>query len=57
MPSIVGFVFEHEKEDFELWLTDAISKEDQNKIAEILAKYDTTGSSVRNVYEDIVNMR
>ena len=50
---IVGFVFEHGPEDYSLWETDAISDEDQEKLHQILQKYDTTGCSVRNCYEQI----
>lgn len=51
---IVGFVFEHGAEDYSLWETDAISDEDQQKLYEILQKYDTTGTSVRNCYKQIM---
>ena len=53
---LIGFVFKHDDKDYSLWLTDAISETDRNKIAEILEKYDTTGCSVRNVYDDIERM-
>lgn len=50
---LVGFVFEYGPEDYSLWETDAITDEDQKVLWEILQKYDTTGSSVRNCYEQI----
>ena len=54
--NLIGFVYEHSDEDWSLWLTDSISEEDQNAIMEILDKYYGEGSSVRNVYDDLINL-
>ena len=54
--NIIGFVFEHEKKDYSLWTTDAISKADQKKIQDIIDNYCFTGSSVRNVYKGILKL-
>ena len=54
--NLVGFVYEHDDEDWSLWLTDSISEEDQNAIMKILDKYYGEGSSVRNVYDDLINL-
>ena len=51
---LVGFIYEHAPKDYSLWETDAISDEDQEKLYQILQKYDTTGCSIRNVYEQIM---
>ena len=48
---LCGFVWCHGYKDFDVWETDGISAEDQAKIEEILAKYDTTGTSVRSVWD------
>ena len=48
---LCGFVWCHGNKDFSVWETDAISEEDTNKIEEILAKYDTTGTSERSVWD------
>ena len=48
---LCGFVWCHGNKDFGVWETDAISAEDQAKIEEILAKYDTTGTSERNAWD------
>ena len=37
-------------------MTDSVSEEDQNAIMEILDKYYGEGSSVRNVYDDLINL-
>lgn len=50
---LCGFIWCHGAKDFSLYETDAISEEDRKAIETILSKYDTTGTSVRNVYEDI----
>lgn len=50
---LVGFIIKHNSEDYSLWETDAITDEDQEALWEILRKYGTTGSSVRNCYEQI----
>ena len=52
MDKLCGFVWCHGKKDFSVWETDAISEEDREKIETILFKYDTTGSSVRNCWND-----
>lgn len=44
---ISAIVFEHGKDDFELWSEFSLSKEDEDKIMSILNKYDTDGFSVR----------
>ena len=54
--NLVVFVYEHDDEDWSLWLTDSISEEDQNAIMKILDKYYGEGSSVRNVYDDLINL-
>ena len=54
--SLIGFVYEHDDEDWSLWLTDSISEEDQNAIMAILDKYYGEGSSIRNVYDDLINL-
>lgn len=50
---LVGFIYKHDSNDYSLWETDAITDEDQEKLYQILQKYDTTGCSIRNVYEQI----
>ena len=47
---LCGFVWCHGNKDFGVWET-TISAEDQAKIEEILAKYDTTGTSVRSAWD------
>ena len=44
---LCGFVWCHGPNDFSVWETDRISKEDQSKIETILSKYDTDGTSER----------
>ena len=52
-PVLCAFVYCHGNKDFSIWETDAISPEDLNRIDSILSKYSDTGSSVRNVYNDL----
>ena len=51
MDKLCGIVWCHGNKDFGVWETDAISAEDQAKIEQILAKYDTTGTSVRSAWD------
>ena len=53
---LVGFVFEEGDEDWSLWLNDGLSKEDNDAITAILRKYEHDGYSVRNVYDELVNL-
>lgn len=55
MAKLCGFIWCHGNKDFGLWETDAISKEDTEKIETILAKYDTTGTSERNVWDSKIS--
>ena len=59
MSRLIGFIWCHGKKDFECWETDALSEKDQDAIEEILSKYDTKGTSERNVYDrkfsDVLN--
>lgn len=50
-PVLCGFVYCHGEKDFSAWEVD-ISHEDQIKIEQILAKYETCGSSERNCYNN-----
>ena len=52
---LCGIVWCHGNKDFGVWETDAISAEDQAKIEEILAKYDTTGTSERNAWDSKIS--
>lgn len=52
---LCGFVWCHGNKDFGVWETDAISAEDQAKIEEILAKYDTTGTSERSAWDSKIS--
>lgn len=52
---LCGIVWCHGNKDFGVWETDAISEEDQAKIEEILAKYDTTGTSERNAWDSKIS--
>ena len=49
-PVLCGFVYCHGEKDLSCWEVN-ILKEDQQKIEEILAKYETNGSSTRNVWD------
>lgn len=49
---LCGIVWCHGNRDFSVWETDAISEEDQAKIEEVLAKYDTTGTSTRSAWNE-----
>ena len=49
-PVLCGFVWCHRNKDFSAWEVD-ITPEDQNAIEKILAKYETCGSSERNVWD------
>lgn len=50
-PVLCGFVWCHGFRDFSVFETDAISREDRAKIEEILAQYDTTGTSLSDCYD------
>lgn len=52
---LCGFVWCHGNKDFGVWETDAISEEDQAKIEEILAKYDTIGTSERSAWDSKIS--
>lgn len=49
--TLCGFVWCHGNMDFSCWETDAISEKDRHAIEKILSKYDTTGTSERNVWD------
>ena len=49
--NLCGFVWCHGEKDFSAFETDALTDEYKNKIEEILSKYNTTGSSVRNCWD------
>lgn len=53
---LVGVVLEEGDEDWSMWITDSISKEDNDAIANILKKYEHAGYSVRNVYDELTNL-
>lgn len=55
MERLCGIVWCHGNKDFSVWETDAISAEDEAKIEAILAKYDTTGTSTRNAWDDKIS--
>ena len=55
MDKLCGIVWCHGRKDFGVWETDAISEEDQAKIEEILAKYDTTGTSERSAWDSKIS--
>ena len=48
---ICGIVRCYGNKDFDVWETGDISEEDQKKIDEILAKYNTSGTSVRSAWD------
>ena len=50
---ISGIIFEHGKNDCELWNNFVLSDEDENTIQNILSKYSTEGCSVRGTMEEI----
>ena len=52
--TLCGFVYQHDEKDFSAWQVE-LSKEDREKIEKILAKYETEGCSVRNVYDSKFN--
>ena len=47
MPNIKAIVFEHGKNDFEIWSNFSLSDTDEKAIFEILKNYETMGESVR----------
>ena len=49
-PLLCGFVFKHGDKDFSGWQVE-LSKEDEDRIMDILQKYEVEGCSVRNVYD------
>lgn len=55
MDKLCGIVWCHGRKDFGVWETDAISEKDQAKIEEILAKYDTTGTSERSAWDSKIS--
>lgn len=55
MDKLCGIVWCHGNKDFSVWETDVISEEDQVKIEEILAKYDTTGTSERSAWDSKIS--
>jgi len=50
-PLLCGFIWCHGDKDFSIWETDAIAKEDRDKIEKILMKYESTGTGVRNCWD------
>ena len=58
---ITGIIFEHGKDDLELWEGFKLSEEDENTIWNILSKYDAEGCSVRGsrkgIAEEIDEMK
>lgn len=50
-PTLCGFVWCHGVRDFSCFELDSLSDEDRYAIEEILAKYDTHGTSLRNCYD------
>lgn len=49
-PILSGFIYCHGKDDYSQWDVE-ISQKDQEAIEKILKKYETEGSSVRNIYD------
>lgn len=47
---LCGFIFEHGEKDYSKWIVD-ITPEDEQKIMEILSKYEAEGSSERGFEE------
>ena len=50
---IAGIIFNHGKDDYELWEGFSLSEEEENIISEILMRHDTEGCSVRGTREEI----
>lgn len=48
---ICTIIFQHGKDDHELWSGFSLSEEDENKIMEILGKYDMDGCSARGMIQ------
>ena len=53
-PVLCGFVWCHGNKDFSLYEV-SLSEADRNAIEAVLAKYETEGSSVRNVWDETVS--
>ena len=53
-PILCGFVWCDGYRDFEAWEV-SLSKEDRDAIEQILVKYDTKGSSLRNCWDSKFN--
>ena len=51
---ICGIMMEHGKDDFGYWEGFNLSEEDEEKIWNILAKYDTEGCSVRGTRKEVL---
>lgn len=52
---ICAIIFQHGKNDHELWSGFSLSKEDENKIMDILEKYNTDGCSARGMIQVTVD--
>ncbi len=49
-PVLCGFIYNHGRKDFSAWEVN-LSAEDRMAIENILAKYETVGTSERNVWD------
>ena len=52
--TINAIIFKHGEDDFELWENFHFSKEDEEKIWEILMKYNVEGDSYRGTKKEIM---
>ena len=50
---ISGIIFEHGKDDYELWEGFNLTEDEENKIMEILINHNTEGCSIRGTRKEI----
>ena len=52
---ISSIIFKHGENDYSLWNSFVLAKEDEEEIHRILAKYETQGKSFRGTFYDIID--
>lgn len=55
MNRICAIIFEHGENDYGIWEGFCLSEEDENRISEILMKYDTQGCALRGTRREVAN--
>ena len=54
-PKIKGIIFQHDDNDYSVWMTDISKKENEKFLKTLLAVFEDNGCSVRGTKKDIID--